>query len=40
VIRCDRQGELVRMKRLRLGDGLAERTAARCIRVLARASRI
>jgi transposase len=36
VLRCDRQRELARLKRLRLGDGLAERTAARCIRELAR----
>lgn len=36
VIRCDRQRELGRLKRLRLGEGLAERTAARCIRELAR----
>jgi transposase len=36
VIRCDRQRELKRQKRLRLGESLAERTAARCIRELAR----
>lgn len=36
VLRCDRQRELARLKRLRLGEGLAERTAARCIRELAR----
>lgn len=35
VIRCDRQRELRRLKRIRLGDSLAQRTAARCIRELA-----
>jgi hypothetical protein len=35
VLRCDRQRELRRLKRIRLGDSLAERTAARCIRELA-----
>jgi transposase len=36
VIRCDRRRELAKLKRLRLGESLAERTAARCIRELAR----
>jgi transposase len=36
VIRCERQRELKKLKRLQLGEGLAERTAARCIRELAR----
>lgn len=36
VIRCDRQRELERLKRLRLGQSPTERTAARCIRELAR----
>ena len=36
VIRCDRQRELVKLRRLRLGPSLAARTAARCIRELAR----
>ena len=35
VVRCDRQRELAQLKRIRLGDSLAERTAARCIRELA-----
>ena len=35
VVRCDRQRELRALKRLRLGDSLAQRTAARCIRELA-----
>lgn len=35
TIRCDRQRELAKLKRLRLGDSLIERTAARCIRELA-----
>jgi transposase len=35
VLRCDRQRELRALKRIRLGDSLAERTAARCIRELA-----
>ncbi len=35
-IRCDRQRELRRLKRISFGDGLAERIAARCIRELAR----
>jgi transposase len=36
VVRCDRQRELYNLKRLRLGDSLAQRTTARCIRELAR----
>lgn len=36
VVRCDRQRELEKLKRLRLGASLTERTAARCIRELAR----
>lgn len=36
VVRCDRQRELRKLKRLDLGDGLAQRTAAGCIRQLAR----
>jgi transposase len=36
TIRCDRQGTLRKLKRIKLGDGLAERTAAACIRQLAR----
>ncbi len=36
MIRWDRQRDLARQKRLRLGDGLAARTASRCIRELAR----
>jgi transposase len=36
VIRCDRQRELRRLKRISFGDGLVERLAARCIRELAR----
>jgi transposase len=36
VIRCDRQRELAKLKRLQLGSSLAARTAARCIRELAR----
>jgi transposase len=36
VIRCDRQRELKKLKRLQLGESLASRTAARCIRELAR----
>jgi transposase len=35
VVRCDRQRELRALKRLRLGDSLTQRTAARCIRELA-----
>jgi transposase len=35
VVRCDRQRELRQLKRIRLGDSLAQRTAARCIRELA-----
>jgi transposase len=34
--RCDRQQQLQKLKRLRCGDGLAQRIAARCIRELAR----
>jgi transposase len=36
VVRLDRQRELRRLKRIDLGDGLAETIAARCIRELAR----
>jgi transposase len=36
VIRCDRQRELRKLRRLQLGSSLAARTAARCIRELAR----
>jgi len=36
VVRCDRQRELRKLKRIQLGDSLAQRTAARCIRELAR----
>jgi transposase len=36
VIRCDRQRELNKLRRLQLGSSLAARTAARCIRELAR----
>jgi transposase len=36
VLRCDRQQVLRRLKRIDLGDSLAQRTAARCIRELAR----
>jgi transposase len=36
VIRCDRKRELAKLKRIQLGNGLAQRTAARCIRELAR----
>jgi transposase len=35
VVRCDRQRELRRLKRIRFGDGLTDRLAARCIRELA-----
>ena len=35
MIRCDRQRELNKLKRLQLGSSLAARTAARCIRELA-----
>jgi transposase len=35
VVRCDRQRELRALKRIRLGDSLTQRTAARCIRELA-----
>jgi transposase len=35
VVRCDRQRELRALKRIRLGESLAQRTAARCIRELA-----
>jgi transposase len=36
VIRCDRQRELRRLKRISFGDGRVEELAARCIRELAR----
>jgi hypothetical protein len=36
MTRCDRQRELAKLKRLQLGPSLASRTAARCIRELAR----
>jgi transposase len=36
TIRCDRQRELRKLKRINLGDSLAEQIAARCIRELAR----
>jgi transposase len=36
VVRCDRQRELRRLKRISFGDGLVEQIAARCIRELAR----
>jgi len=36
VVRCDRQRELRKLKRIQLGEGLAQRAAARCIRELAR----
>ena len=36
TVRCDRPKVLRRLKQLKLGDGLAERTAASCIRQLAR----
>jgi transposase len=36
VVRCDRQRELNKLRRLQLGQSLAARTAARCIRELAR----
>jgi transposase len=36
VVRCDRQRELRRLKRISFGDGLVEQLAARCIRELAR----
>lgn len=36
VARCDRQRELRKLKRVHFGEGLAEQTAARCIRELAR----
>jgi transposase len=36
VVRCDRQRELRKLKRISFGDGLAELTAAHCIRELAR----
>jgi len=35
AIRCDRKRELARLKCIELGDSLAQRTAARCIRELA-----
>jgi transposase len=36
TIRCDRTRELRKLKRIQLGESLAQRTAARCIRELAR----
>jgi transposase len=36
VIRCDRQRELAKLKRIRFGDSLTDQLAARCIRELAR----
>ena len=36
TVRCDRKRELGKLKRITLGDSLAERIAARCIRELAR----
>jgi transposase len=36
VIRCDRQRELHKLKRIRFGDSLTDQIAARCIRELAR----
>ena len=36
TIRCDRQRELRKLKRINLGDSLAQQIAARCIRELAR----
>ena len=36
TVRCDRQRELRKLKRIDLGDSLAQRTATRCIRELAR----
>ena len=35
TLRCDRQRELHKLKRITLGDSLTQRTAARCIRELA-----
>jgi transposase len=35
TIRCDRKRELAKLKTISLGDGLAQRTATRCIRELA-----
>lgn len=35
VLRCDRQGELRKLKHITLGDSLAQRIPARCIRELA-----
>lgn len=35
VVRCDRQRELRKLKKIDLGDSLAQRTAGRCIRELA-----
>jgi transposase len=35
TIRCDRKRELRKLKRITLGDSLAQRTAARCLRELA-----
>jgi transposase len=36
VVRCDRQRELAKLKRIRFGDSLTDQIAARCIRELAR----
>jgi transposase len=36
VVRCDRQRELARLKRIRFGESLTDQLAARCIRELAR----
>jgi transposase len=36
VVRCDRKGVLRKLRRIRLGDGIAEKAAAACIRQLAR----
>jgi transposase len=36
TVRCDRQRELRKLKRINLGDSLAQEIAARCIRELAR----
>ena len=35
TVRCDRERELRKLKRIRFGESLVERTAARCIRELA-----
>ncbi len=36
IVRCDRRRELAKLKRIRCGEGLPERVAARCVRELAR----